>query len=75
MFNSDQAGLATAVAEHGSFDLLPRAYNYTAVCFRLGLPERPKILHLLQLGAKGHQAFSKALTAWWDSAHPEADQA
>jgi hypothetical protein len=63
--SSDQAGLATAVAEHGGFDLLPRAYNYTDTCFRLGLAERPKILHLLRLGVHDFGPFSKTLNAWW----------
>lgn len=65
-WGSDQAGFAAAVAEQGDFSLLSRAYNYRPVCFRLGSPERPKILHLQKLGAKGLAPFSKLLTAWWD---------
>jgi hypothetical protein len=63
---TDQPGFATAVAEHGGFDLLPIAYNYRPVCFQLGLSEQPIILHLLRLGAKDQLPFSKTLTAFWD---------
>jgi hypothetical protein len=65
-WGSDQAGFAAAVAEQGDFSLLSRSYNLRPVCFRLGLPEHPKILHLLKLGAKGPAPFSKLLTAWWN---------
>jgi hypothetical protein len=65
-WGSDQAGFATAVAQNGDFSLLSRSYNHRPVCFRLGLPERPKILHLQKLGAGGPAPFSKLLTAWWD---------
>lgn len=62
---SDQAGLATAVAATGGFDLLPFAYNYRPMCFRLGLTEQPKILHLNKLGEDEQLPFSKSLTRLW----------
>lgn len=64
---SDQAGFALAIAQFGGLDLLPPAYNYRPVCFRLGLPD-PKILHLGELGSlKGGMApFSQLLARWWD---------
>jgi hypothetical protein len=65
-WGSDQAGFATAVAEHGEFSLLSETYNHRPVCFRLGLPERPKILHLQKLGATGPAPFPTLLAAWWD---------
>jgi hypothetical protein len=65
-WGSDQAGFAAAVAEQGEFSLLSRSYNHRPVCFRLGLPERPKILHLQKLGANGPASFSRLLAAWWD---------
>jgi hypothetical protein len=65
-WGSDQAGFATAVAEQGDFSLLSPSYNHRPVCFRLGLRERPKILHLQKLGADGAVPFSKLLAAWWD---------
>ncbi len=63
---TDQPGFATAVAEHGGFDLLPITYNYRPVCFQLGVSEQPIILHLLRLGAKDQLPFSKMLTTFWD---------
>jgi hypothetical protein len=66
VLGSDQVGLATAVAEHGGFDPLPWAYNWRARCFRLGLSEKPKLLHLSKLGAPELLPFSQALTMWWD---------
>jgi hypothetical protein len=81
----DQASLATSVAEHGGFDLLPLAYNFQPWCIRLGLGE-PKILHLPRLGTVGEDSFSRVVTEYWEwkvfkrikrdrkrSALPEAD--
>jgi hypothetical protein len=65
-FGSDQAGFATAVATAGGFDLLPFAYNYRPMCFRLGLSEQPKILHLNKLGEDENMPLSEALTRLWD---------
>jgi hypothetical protein len=66
-WGGDQAGLATAVAEHGGFAVLPVAYNFRPVCFRLGADVPPKIVHLGELGTSsgGMQPFSELLTAWW----------
>jgi hypothetical protein len=64
--STDQPGFATAVAEHGGFDLLPTSYNYRPVCFQLGLSEQPIILHLLRLGAKDQLPFPKTITSFWD---------
>jgi hypothetical protein len=63
---SDQVGFATAVAEVGGLDLLPSAYNYRPMCFRLALSERPKILHLNKLGEDEGMPFSKAVSRLWD---------
>jgi hypothetical protein len=65
----DQAGFATAVAAAAGaegFDLLPFAYNYRPMCFRLGLSDRPKILHLNKLGEDENMPLSKAVTKLWD---------
>jgi hypothetical protein len=64
---SEQASLATAVAGHGGFDLLSPAYNYRPLCFGLGLPDQPKILHLCKLGNRQLPTFSKTLIAYWDN--------
>lgn len=63
---SDQVGLATAVAEHGGFDPLSPVYNCYSACLRLGLAEQAKILHLtkLPLDALG---FSNAIVAYWEN--------
>ena len=63
---SDQAGFATAVATAGGFDLLPFEYNYRPMCFRLGLSEQPKIVHLNKLGEDETMVLSEALTKLWD---------
>jgi hypothetical protein len=60
-----QPGLATAVAAVGGFDVLPHAYNYLPICFRLGVDKQPKILHLMKLGARG-QTLTEAFTEWWN---------
>jgi hypothetical protein len=65
-WGSEQAGFATAVAEHGGFDLLSPAYNCLPVYFRLGSPEPPKILHLGKLGKKELFPLSRTLTAYWN---------
>jgi hypothetical protein len=66
MRKHDQPALATSVAECGGFDLLPLAYNYRPVCFGIGLPDQPRILHLLQLGRHGEQPLSKTVAAYWE---------
>jgi hypothetical protein len=63
----DQVGFATAVAEHGGFDLLPYAYNWRTRCFQLGVPETPKVLHLSNLFAESELAFSDAVTVFWEA--------
>jgi hypothetical protein len=66
-FGSEQLALATAVAEHGSFDLLPLVYNFQPACFRLGVSEQqPKILHLFKLGKDEQMPLSRALAEIFD---------
>jgi hypothetical protein len=62
---SDQAGFATAVADHGGFDLLPPAYNSQPAHFKLGSSQPPKILHLCKLGVKERLPLSRTLTKFW----------
>jgi hypothetical protein len=64
---SDQAGLATAVAEHGGFDLLPLEYNWLPVCFQLDLPVGPRVLHLVRFGESMSSTFSRTLTGYWEA--------
>jgi hypothetical protein len=64
-WGSDQAGFAAAVAQQEDFSLLTPSYNHRPVCFRLGLAEPPKILHLQKLGAGEPAAFSTLVSAWW----------
>jgi hypothetical protein len=65
VFGCDQAGLATAVAT-GGFELLPVTCNYRPACFQLGLADRPRILHLSELGKKTWPPFSRTLSTYWE---------
>jgi hypothetical protein len=48
VYNSDQAGMATAIGAYKKFSWLPLFFNYRPVCFALGLYEysEVKIFHL-----------------------------
>jgi len=66
-FGTEQLALATAVAEQGSFDLLPLVYNFQPACFRLGVSEQqPKILHLFKLAKDEEMPLSRALAEIFD---------
>jgi len=68
VYQSNMAGLATAIAAYGKFSWLPIEYNYRPLCFALGMKEADeiKIIHLTDdIKTTSFTSLSLRMEAYW----------